>query len=95
MILANQKWPLALRYHLGFAEQGQRFELTEERIESEQPDAGHDKPYIFCFTHNGHVVLNYKEGTQRQLRPEEIDPEQSILAQRKGPRSLPGADLPR
>jgi len=35
--------------------------------------------------HEGRAVLNYKDTTQRQLRLEEIDPEQSILAQRKDP----------
>ena len=35
------------------------------------------------------AILNYRGDTQRQLRPEDIDPEQSILAQRKDPDHYP------
>jgi predicted ATPase len=88
-VLENPKGPQALRYRLGFAEKGQRFELVDEQIANEQPDAGHEKPYFYFELHNGRAVLNYKDAGQRQLRPEEIDPEQSILAQRKDPDHYP------
>ncbi len=84
-----QAAPTALRYRLGFAEKGRRFELIEERIENEKPDTGHEKPYIYFELQGGRAILNYKDKTRRQLRPEEIDPEQSILAQRKDPDHYP------
>lgn len=89
VIVENPKGPQALRYSIGFAEKGQRFELTDERIENEQPDTGHPKPYFYFELHGGRAVLNYKDSGERQLRPEEIDPEQSILAQRKDPDHYP------
>ena len=39
-IVENPQGPQALRYRLGFAERGQRFELIEERIENEQSSEG-------------------------------------------------------
>lgn len=80
-----------LRYALAFKESGQRFELIEERIENQKPDRDHEKPYFYYELQGGRAVLNYKDKDkpQRKLRPEEIDPEQSILAQRKDPDHYP------
>jgi predicted ATPase len=89
VVVENPKGPQALRYRLGFAERGQRFELTEEQIENVLPDQGHDKPYFYFERRGGRSVLNYRDETQRQLRPEEVDPEQSILSQRKDPDHYP------
>ena len=112
-IVENPQGPQALRYRLGFAERGQRFELTEERIENEQSYGGrygghvkaselieerlqneqiygeHPKPYIYYEQTNGRAFLNYKGEDRRNLRPEEVKPEQSILAQRKDPDHYP------
>ena len=88
-ILENPQGSQALRYRLGFAERGQRFELTEERIENEQSYKGHAKPYIYYAQTNGRAFLNYKDEARRDLRPEEVKPEQSILAQRKDPDHYP------
>ena len=79
----------ALRYCLGFAEKGQRFDLTEERLQNERTDPGHLEPYFYYEIKNGRAVLNYKDEGQRDLRPEDIDPEQSIFAQRKDPDHYP------
>ena len=108
-IVENPPGSQALRYWLGFAERGQRFELTEERIENEQIYGGdaraselieerieneqiygeYPKPYIYYEQTNGRAFLNYKGEAWRNLRPEEINPEQSILAQRKDPDHYP------
>lgn len=78
-----------LRYQFTFAEKGQRFELTDERIEYERPDTGHEEPYFFFKYQNGRPYLNVKETGHRQLFREDINPEQSILAQRKDPDHYP------
>lgn len=80
--------PADLRYLLSFTEVAQRFEILDERIENESPDAGHDKPYFYYRFQNGHGVLNVK-GQPHRLQHEEIDPTQSILAQRKDPDQYP------
>ena len=106
-IVENPQGSQALRYWLGFAERGQRFELIEERIENEQSDEGHEEPYIYYDQTDGRAFLTFKGETdlspeilatvkakfphvrlrlgRRDLRPEEIKPDQSILAQRKDP----------
>lgn len=89
VVVDNPKGAQSLRYQFTFAEKGQRFELTDERIENEKPDTGHGKPYIFFKYQHGKPYLNVKETGQRQLLREDIDPEQSILAQRKDPDHYP------
>ena len=111
-IVENPQGSQALRYRLGFAERGQRFELTEERIENEQSHGsygGHakaselieervqneqiygeyPKPYIYYEQTNGRAFLNYKDEARRNLRPEEVKLDQSILSQRKDPDHYP------
>ena len=105
-IVENPQGSQALRYWLGFAERGQRFELIEERIENEQSDEGHEEPYIYYNQKGGWAFLTFKDEDDLspeilatvkakfphvrprlgyELRPEEIKPDQSILAKRKDP----------
>lgn len=86
VILDNPKGS-ALRYRLGFAERGQQFELTEERIENKERDLFHSMPYYEL--QYGRATLSYGGEKQHQLRLEEINPQQSILAQRKDPDQYP------
>ncbi len=77
-----------LRYFLGFTEVTQRFEILDERIEKEDPETGHLNPYSYYKFEKGHGVLNIK-GMQRRLQHDEIQPTESILAQRKDPDQYP------
>jgi predicted ATPase len=79
---------LALRYRLAFTSAGFRFQITDERIENEHPFPGKDQPYFYFAHVNGRHMLNYK-GEERGLRQEEINPQLSILAQRKDPEHYP------
>ena len=88
-ILNNPNGPPALRHCFSFAEQGYQLQLIGERIETEEAYPGHSKPYIFFELKDGRAVLNYREGQQRQLRYEGLNPQQSILAQRKDPDHYP------
>jgi predicted ATPase len=87
-VFDNPKGPTNLRYVLSFSEVGQRFEILDERIENDSPEAGHNLPYFYYRLENGQGVLNVK-GHQRRLQHEEIDPTASILAQRKDPDQYP------
>lgn len=62
-IVENPQGLQALRYRLGFAERGQRFELIEERIENEQSDEGHEEPYIYYNQKGGQAFITYKDET--------------------------------
>jgi predicted ATPase len=87
-VVTNPKGQTSLRYVLSFTEVGQRFEIIDERIENDQPDTGHDNPYLYYKFENGRGVLNIK-GDKRRLQREDIDPTASILAQRRDPDQYP------
>lgn len=77
-----------LRYALSFTEAGQRFELVDERLENESPDPGEPEPYFFYRYQHGNPVINVKEG-HRSLQRDDVDPQESILSQRKDPDQYP------
>lgn len=73
--------PRSLRHRFSFTEVGQRFELVDERIENEEPDGGHAKPFLYFGYEGGRPMLNVKDGERRSLKRESLHPERSILAQ--------------
>jgi predicted ATPase len=87
-IISPERGPMALRYRLAFTKAGFRFEVTDERLENEAPWPDKQMPYLYYAFVNGRPMLNYK-GEERKLRPEEINPQLSILAQRKDPEHYP------
>ena len=87
-IVSPAKGKAGLRYRLAFTKAGFRFEITDERLENERSVANQPHPYIYYDLGNGRPTLNYK-GEKRILRREEINPQISILAQRKDPEHYP------
>lgn len=83
------KGPMPLRYHLAFAEVGQRAELTDERVENEAPLPGRPKPFFYFGYEAGRPMLSVAGGNHRELRREDVNPQQSILSQRKDPDQYP------
>jgi predicted ATPase len=81
--------PQNLRYLLSFSSVSQRYEIIDERIENESALPEHDKPYFFYHFDSGHPSINVKDGSRRALKPEDIDFERSILAQRRDPEQYP------
>jgi len=85
----------ALRYRFDFTESNNRFEIVDERIEYAEALPGHGEPYFFYRYEKNHPVLNTKgekgdgKPQKRYLKREEIDPEKSILAQRRDPDLYP------
>jgi len=77
-----------IRHLLSFSEVGRKFDLQDERIENENPDTGEGEPYFYYRFQNNHPVLNIN-GDRRNLQRVDIDPEQSILSQRKDPDQYP------
>lgn len=85
---------MALRYRFDFTETGKRFEIVDERIENAAPYPEHSEPYFYYRYENGHPVLNVKDAAGQEMRPrnlrrEDVDPEKSILAQRRDPDIYP------
>ena len=78
-----------LRHALGFQENGQRFRLTNERIENEETDPGDDRPHVYFERNDEWAMLADLMGTESQLSFRDLNPQQSILAQRKDPTHYP------
>ena len=92
--LFNSQQQIPLRYRFDFTESGNRFEIVEERIENTEAYPKHAEPYFYYRYINNQPVLNIRKeqghpSSPRTLRREDIDPERSILAQRRDPDTYP------
>lgn len=71
----------SLRHRLSFAAAGQRFELTDERLESETPGVAKKKPFLYLGYERGRPMLNVKGGKgERALKRENLHPERFFAA---------------
>lgn len=87
--IKNTKYPIPIKHSLSFGEVGNKFDLQDEKIEdSSSYDKQSKEPYFYYRFQNNHPVLNIK-GKKRTLERIDIDPEQSILSQRKDPDQYP------
>lgn len=92
--LSGASRDMPIRYRFDFTESGRRFEIVDECIENTEAYAGHDEPYFYYRYEKNHPVLNVREqgentSRRRILRREDVDPEKSILAQRRDPDVYP------
>jgi predicted ATPase len=79
-----------LRYQFSFTTSNQRFELVDERLENKEvTKPKQPEPYFYYRYQNNQPVLNNAQNHQRILKREDVDPEQSILSQRKDPDLYP------
>jgi predicted ATPase len=82
----------AVRYWLEFGAEGGRLKVFNERMENELAEAGKPKPYFYFGYEQGRPTINVA-GTERHLERADIDPSQSILAQRRDPEAYPELTL--
>ncbi len=86
-LIVNVGWPGgSAQYTLEFTEAGQRFHLIDERILNTHGVTSN------CYNlrgQGGEPVLVEVNGQPRALRREDVDPERSILSQRKDPDQYP------
>ena len=79
-----------LRHRIEFTETSARFELIGETIENSVNDDGHDNPFFFYRYNNGSPFLSTRdEGEGRNLRREDVAPDESVLTQYKDPDLYP------
>ena len=78
-----------LRHRIEFTETASRFELIDEVIENRDAATGHRDPFFFYRYQNGHPALSVKDSGRRDLRREDVAPDESILSQRKDPDQYP------
>ncbi len=79
----------SIRHRIEFGETSARFELLDEVIENEHADFGHHEPFFYYRFQNGHPALSVRDGGKRELRREDVAPDESILSQRKDPDQYP------
>ena len=72
----------AISYRISFTRLKSQVEVTDERIEDAKEAPGKDRPYFYFGYERSRPLFNVKEG-RRYLRREEIDPQKSVLSQRK------------
>ena len=77
-----------LRHVLAFRAEQQAFRLDDERIENEKSYYSDKEPYFYYRYQQGHPVLNVNE-EERRLAQENVQPDVSILVQRRDPESYP------
>lgn len=88
-IVDYQMGKMGLRYGLGFRSISSRLELIYEEIENEKAFKGKNQPFFYYKNKGQWVIINVLEIDQdgkhfeRKLRHEDIDPQQSILSQKK------------
>ncbi len=86
---------MPLRHVLEIGQQGERFEVRDERIENESPNAGQTEPYFYYRFQRGDPVINDfidelgGPRKERKLRRSTVHPEGSILSQRDDPDLYP------
>lgn len=90
---------MPLRHRLAFTMTGQRFELVDEAVENERPEASNLTDVRFYYRYqSGHPVISVypdpaengsETRAERKLRREDMALDQSILSQRKEPDLYP------
>lgn len=98
-ILSRPRTNRPLRYRLAFAEVAQRLEIVDEAVEEVTPHPGQNDVYFYYRFQRGRPVMNTRllqtDGatgngyTERRLKREDLDPQQSVLSQRKDPDLYP------
>ncbi len=79
-----------IRHFVSFHPVSQVFALDDERVEAnERRNPGSDDVYFYYRFQNGQPVVNTLQERKRRLSRETMDPNRSILAQRRDPETYP------
>jgi predicted ATPase len=79
-----------VRYEVSLVSKPPFGSVSNERIEDARAKVSGKKPYFYFGYENGRPMINGKgEKGRRALRPDQIDPQRSILAQRREPDIYP------
>ncbi len=82
----------SLTHVLEFIENGQRFEVTEERVVNIQTEQAMEDADVHYRFEKGHAVLREGGGENRDLPREYISPDHSILSQVRDPQRYPALE---
>lgn len=82
-VIADTQGTNHFRYRVAFNETAGRFQIQDEFLEYEKIQPGKAQPYFFYRWNGGHPVLNAKGMGERGLQRDSIQPDLSILAQKR------------
>ena len=89
----NPSWRQAqsFRHHLSWYSSQDKFQLSDERVENERPFGGHNDVIFYYRYLNGRPMVNINdpERKSRELSRDTVNPEVSILSQRRDPENYP------
>lgn len=88
-LVKRKQGPDRLRHLVAFRPVAQAFSLADERVENEAMQPGEKDFYFFYRYQNGHPAVNTNEKGRRSLAQDTIEPDRSILAQRRDPETYP------
>lgn len=88
-VLTYPNGTMPLRHRLAFRAVSQAFALDDERVENESPQSGEQDAHFYYRYQQGHPVVHIRDQGQRGLAPDSIEPDRSILAQRRDPEAFP------
>ena len=88
-VISNPKGKQPLRHRMAFHAVSQTFALDDEQVENESADQGQADAYFYYRYQGGNPVLNTAGNGQRELARDAIEPDRSILAQRRDPEMYP------
>jgi predicted ATPase len=88
-VIGNPRGDQPIRHMLEFRSEKQAFRLADERIENEEPNVGLTEPFFYYRYQKGHPVINVAGQEKRGLTRESVEPDLSILAQRRDPDAYP------
>lgn len=79
-----------LRHTMAFHPVSQAFALDDESVEETEPRFANERDVVFYYRYqNGNPFVNTKKGGKRGLAKDTIEPDRSILAQRRDPEFYP------
>ena len=88
-VVENPGGSQPLRHVIEFRESNRLFTLKDERVEFEHPYEGKSDACFFYRYQGGRPAINVRDHGERGLQPDDIDPDRSILSQRKDPDQYP------
>jgi predicted ATPase len=95
VVTKNPQGSMPLRHVLAFRKENHAFSVVEERIENEKSHSAYEMPYFYYHYIDRNPIINIRNRDvaeklgQRKLKPETIDSDKSILAQRRDPETYP------
>jgi predicted ATPase len=88
-VVTNPKGKMPLRHCVSFRPIAQSFSLEDERVENERQQPGQNDVYFYYRYQHGQPVVNTVGNGQRSLARDTIEPDRSILVQRRDPELYP------